>query len=72
MSACVYCSRGALAECLCFAFFDDTAALHDDDSVREIADQRHGMGDEEVGHAVLALQRAQQVHDLRADADIEG
>jgi len=53
------------------AFFDDAAALHDGDAVREIAHKRHGVRDEETGEAVAGLQRAQQVDDLCADGDVE-
>ena len=53
------------------AGFDDAAVLHDGDTVAEIAHQRHGVGDEEIGEAVALLQVAQQVDDLCADRDIE-
>ena len=34
----------------------------------EVADDRHGMGDEEVGEAEVALELCEQVDDLSADA----
>jgi len=45
--------------------------LHNGDAVAQIAHQRHGVRDEEIGEAVALLEFAQQVDDLRADGDIE-
>jgi hypothetical protein len=59
------------AEGFGFAGFYQAAALHDGDARAQVAHQRHGMGDEEIGEAVPALEIAQQVDDLRADADVE-
>ena len=53
------------------AGFDDAAVLHDGDTVAQVADQGHGVGDEEIGEAVALLEVAQQVDDLRTDGDIE-
>ena len=52
--------------------FDDFSAVHDGDAGGEVAHHRHGMRDEEVGEAEVALQLCEQVDDLRADADVEG
>ncbi len=38
---------------------------------REVAHHRHGVRDEQVGQAEVALQLRQQVDDLRAYADVE-
>ncbi len=40
--------------------------------VDEIAHHRHGVRDEQIGQAEVALQLRQQVDDLRSDADVEG
>ena len=54
------------------AEFDELAAVEDGDAVAEIADERHGVGDEEIGESVGSLEVAEEVDDLRADRDIEG
>ena len=54
------------------ADLNDFSAAHHGDAVTEIAYHRHGVRDEEVGKAEVALEFFEQVHDLRADADIEG
>ncbi len=46
--------------------------MEDGDVRREIADQRHGMGDEEVGESEIALEVAEEIDDLRANRDVEG
>lgn len=46
--------------------------MHDGDAIAEVADERHGVGDEEVGEAVLALEVAEEVDDLGSDGDVEG
>ena len=53
------------------ADLDDFSATHNGDAVTEITHHRHGMGNEEIGKAEVALEFFEQVHDLRADADIE-
>ena len=63
---------GALADLLPGSGFYDAAALHDGDPVAEVADQRHGVGDEEAGEAVAGLEVAEEIDDLRADGDVEG
>ena len=40
------------------AGFDDAAVLHDGDTVAQVADQGHGVGDEEIGEAVALLEVA--------------
>ena len=51
--------------------FDDLAPVHYGDAGGEIAHDRHGVRDEEVGEAEVALQLCEQVNDLGAHADIE-
>src|SRR5260370_32794166 len=51
--------------------FDDLPTIHHRNSGREIANNRHGMRDEQIGEAKVALELLQKIHDLRADADIE-
>ena len=53
------------------AGFDDATVLHDGDAMAEVAHQRHGVGDEEIGEAVALLEVAQQVDDLRPHGNIE-
>ena len=62
---------GGAADLAPGAGFDDAAVLHDGDTVAQVPDQGHGMGDEEIGEAVALLEVAQQVDDLCADGDIE-
>src|SRR5579864_7796904 len=57
---------------VCVADFYNLALIHDCDAGREIAHHGHGVRDEEVGQAEVALQLCEQVDDLRSDADIEG
>ena len=63
---------GVVADFAPGAGFDDAAVLHDGDAMAEVADQRHGVRDEEIGEAVALLEIAEQVDDLCADGDIEG
>ncbi len=53
------------------ADFDDFSPTHHGDAITEIAHYRHGVRDEEIGEAEVALQFFEQVDDLRADADVE-
>jgi hypothetical protein len=62
----------ALADFFDWTDFEEAAALHDGYAVGEIADERHGVGDEEIGEAVGTLEVAEQVDDLGSDGDIEG
>jgi len=62
---------GMVADLAPSAGFDDTPLLHDRDTMTKIADQRHGVGDEEVGEAVALLKVSEQVDDLRTNGDIE-
>ncbi len=57
-----------LAPC---AGFDDATVLHDGYSMTEVADQRHRVGNEEIGEAIAELEVAQKIDDLRTDGDIE-
>ncbi len=54
------------------AFLDDLAALHDVDALGHLAHDAEVVGDEQHGHAHLALQLLQQLEDLRLDGDVEG
>src|SRR5579871_169087 len=62
---------GASGDFFCGADFDDFSATHDGDAVTQVAHHGHGMRDEEVGKAEVALELFEQVYDLRADADVE-
>ena len=56
----------------CFvADLDDPAEVHDRDAVGDVADEREVVRDEEVGQPEVALQRLEQVDDLRADRHVE-
>ena len=50
---------------------DDLAEVHDGDAVGDVADDRQVVRDEDVRQAEVALERLEQVHDLRADRDVE-
>jgi hypothetical protein len=63
---------GGLGDLFGGAGLDDATALHDGDAGTEVAHDRHGVGDEEVGESEVALQLLEQVDDLSADADVEG
>ena len=54
------------------AYFDDSSAIHHGNPGGEIADDRHGVRDEEIGEAEIALELGEEVDDLGADADVEG
>jgi hypothetical protein len=60
-----------MADLIAGSGFDDLSGSHDHDVGGEIADQGHGVGDEKVRQMKGLLEMAQQVHDLRPDADIE-
>ena len=53
------------------ADLDEAAALHDGNAIAEVADERHGVGDEEVGEAVCVLEGAEEIDDLGADGDVQ-
>lgn len=53
------------------ANFDDFSAAHHGDAVTQIAHHRHGVRDEEIGQAEVALKFFEQVDYLRANADVE-
>ena len=50
---------------------DDLALIHHRDAGREIANDGHGVRDEQIGQAEIALQLLQKIHDLRANAGVE-
>jgi len=60
------CNRLSVSDFYNFSF------VHDGDAGGEIADDRHGVRDEEVGEAEVALQAGEQIDDLRAHANVEG
>ena len=49
----------------------DAPEVHDRDAIADVLDDTHVVGDEHVGQAKLALERLEQVQDLRLDRDIE-
>jgi hypothetical protein len=51
---------------------DQRAAVQHADGVRDLADHREVMGDEQVDRAVLALDAGQQLDHLRLHGDVEG
>jgi hypothetical protein len=61
-----------VADLLPGAGFYDAAVLHDRYSVAEVADQRHGVGDEEASEVVACLEVAEEVDDLGGDGGVEG
>ena len=63
---------GRARDLLGVADLDDFSAIHYGDAGGEVAHHRHGVRDEEVGEAEVALELGQQVDDLGADADVEG
>ncbi len=50
---------------------DDLAEVHDRDPVRDLADDREVVGDEDVGQVEVVLEVLQQVEDLRLNRDVE-
>ena len=62
---------GARGDLIGVADLDDFSPVHNGDASREIADHRHGMRDEQIGQAEVALQLCQKVHDLRSYTDVE-
>src|SRR5208282_5272610 len=50
---------------------NDLALIHHRNPGREIAHDRHGVRDKQISEPEIALQLLQQIHDLRADADVE-
>src|ERR1700677_764710 len=63
-------NRG-MADLLGGSGFDELPSTHDHDVGREIADQRHGMGDEKVSQMKGLLELTQQVHDLGPHTDVQ-
>ena len=45
--------------------------VHDGDAGGEIAHDRHGVGDEQVSQAEVALELGKEIDDLGADADVK-
>src|SRR5713226_7888092 len=50
---------------------DDLAPIHHRDAGREVAHDWHGVRDKQICEAEIALELLQEIHDLRADADVE-
>src|SRR6266540_6750660 len=63
--------RRPLVDVLLLADLDDAAQVHDGDTVGDVAHERQVVRDEEIREAEVALQRLEQVDDLRADRDVE-
>src|SRR5438105_4808225 len=51
--------------------FHDVSVIHHSNAGREIAYDRHGMRDEEIGQLEFALQLGEQVDDLRSHTNVE-
>ena len=64
--------RGALKDIVERAAFHDLALIHHDDFLGDVGDDAEVMGDQQHGHAELALQFDDQLQDLRLDRHIEG
>lgn len=54
------------------SFLDDPSEIHDDDAIREMADDAEVVADEEVGQLKLFAKIHEQVQNLRLDRDIQG
>src|SRR5882762_4748388 len=50
---------------------DHLTSIHHRDAGRKVANDRHGVRDEQIGEAEVALELLEKIHDLRADADVE-
>src|SRR5258708_33016203 len=50
----------------------DLAAIHHRNARRKVAHDWHGVRDKQVGKSEVALKLREEIHDLRADADVEG
>ena len=48
---------------------DDAAEIHHRDAVGHVGDDREVVGDEQIRESALALQIAQQIHDLRMEVE---
>ena len=62
---------GALGDLDGIADFDKLSPVHYGDPGGKIAHDGHGVRDEKIRQAEVSLQLLEQIHDLRADADIE-
>ena len=49
----------------------ELAEVHHRDPVRDVADHREVVGDEQVGDATFVLQAFEEVHDARLDRHVE-
>src|SRR4051812_11325242 len=63
--------RRAVVDLALVSDLHDLAEVHDRDAVGDVAHEREVVSDEKVGQAEVALQRLEQVHDLRADRHVE-
>ena len=63
--------RRAVEDIVDAALLDDLACVHDQHLVRHSRHDTKVVGDEDDGHASLALQVAHEVEDLRLDRDVE-
>ena len=60
-----------LPDALVIAVLDELSAVHDEDFVGDVANDRQVVGNEEVGEAELPLQVHEQVENLRLDRNVE-
>ena len=63
---------GALKKRRARAGLDDVARVHDGHPIGDLGHHPEIVGDEEERHAPLALQRLQQLQDLRLEGDVQG
>ena len=63
--------RRTLVDVLLRPELDDLAEVHDRDAIGDVADEREVVRDEEVREPEVALERLEQVDDLRANRDVE-
>ena len=70
-SAPVYGWRGLRVELVGVGELDDLAEVHHRDAIAHVAHDREVVRDEDQRQIELALQRPQQVEDLRLDRDVE-
>ena len=63
--------RRPVVDVLLRADLDDLAEIHHRDAVGDVPDEREVVRDEQIGEAEVALQRLEEVDDLRADRHVE-
>ncbi len=70
-SACVYGCVGVGVHLLAGAHLYHLAEVHDGDSIGDVPHEREVVRDEQVGEIELALERLEEVDDLRANRHVE-